>query len=93
MDDVTLGGPRDVVAIDVCSVIVEGIKIGYHLNKDKSELITKTATPVNLPSINQFVHFTVNHSLLLDSPLVFEKAMAAILKKLTEVKKFPVDWS
>ena len=88
MDDITLGGPRDVVANDVNTVAVEGSNIGLFLNTDKSELITKTATPVNLPPINQFVHFTVNDASLLGSPLVIGTAMDAILnKKLTELNR------
>ena len=87
MDDVTLGGPRDIVANNVNSVIAEGTNIGLYLNKNKSELVTKTATPVNSSLIDQFVHFTVNDATLLGSSLVIGTATDAILKKLTELKR------
>ena len=52
MDDVTLGGPCHLVANYVSSVIAEGTDIGWYLNIDKSELITKPETPVNLSPID-----------------------------------------
>ena len=82
-----MGGPRDIVANNVNSVIAEGTNIGLYLNKNKSELVTKTATPVNSSLIDQFVHFTVNDATLLGSPLVIGTATDAILKKLTELKR------
>ena len=47
MRDITLSGPRDIVANDVSSVIAEKTNIGLFYNRDKSELITETATRVN----------------------------------------------
>ena len=34
MDDITLGGPIDVIANDVTSLKVKGISFGVHLNSD-----------------------------------------------------------
>ena len=45
---------------------------------DKSELISKTATPANLSPIDQFVHFTVNDASILGSPSAIGTAMEAI---------------
>ena len=60
MDDVTLGGPRDFEENYVSYVIAEEINIRLHPNTDKSELITITASRVNLPAIDQFTYFIVN---------------------------------
>ena len=88
VDDVTLGGPCDIVANDINSFIAEGTNIGLYLNTNKSELTIKTATSVNLSPIDQFVHFTVNDASLLGSPLVIGTASDAILNKnLTELKR------
>ena len=81
MDDVSSGGPRDVVANNVSSVIDKRINNELYLNTDKSKLITNTATLFNLPSINRFVHSTVNDASLLDSPLVIGTALNVILNK------------
>ena len=59
-----------------------------YLNKDKNELIAKTATSANSSPINQIMHFTASDASLLSSPLVIGTAMDAILnKKLTELKR------
>ena len=81
--DTTLGDPRDVLANNVYFVIAEEINIGLYF---------KTATPVNLPPTDQFVHFIANDALFSDSPLVIGAAMDSILNKnLTELKRVPVD--
>ena len=83
-----LDGPCDIVVNNVSSVIAQGTNIGLYLNTDKSEIITKTATHVNLPPIDQFVHFTANDASFLGSSSVIRTAMDAILnKKLTELKR------
>ena len=82
MDDVTLGGPRDIVANDVPSVTAEETNIRLYLNTDKSELIIKTAIPVNYQQLINLC--IVNDASLLGSLLVIQTAMDAILnKKLT----------
>ena len=74
-----MGGPSDIVANDANSVTAEVTNIGMYLNTDKSELTAKTATPVNLSPINQFVYFIVYDASLFGSPLVIGAEMGAIL--------------
>ena len=74
--DLNSGSSRDIVANGVSSAIwLKGQILDYILIRTKSELITKTATPISLLPIYQFLHFTVNDASLLDLPSVIGTTM------------------
>jgi len=88
MDDVTLGGSREVVANDVRTVTNKGEDVGLYLNTDKSELITKSSTPVNISPINQFISLSSDTASLLGAPLSSGIAMDNSLeKKLNDLRR------
>ena len=51
MDDVTLGGPRDIVAYDVPSVTAEETNIRLYLNTDNNQ----KSNSCQLSTIDKFV--------------------------------------
>ena len=88
MDDVTLGGPPDIVAMDALTMETKGYDIGLYLNMEKSELITKCTTAINITPVDQFVHFNIDTATLLGAPLSTGAAMNSVLeKKLCDFKR------
>ena len=80
MDDITLGGPIDIVANDVTSLKDKGISFGVHLNTGKCESITKTAS-VSFAPLTDFLQLDIRNSLLLGAPLSISSAMDTSLQK------------
>ncbi len=69
LDDLTLGGPIDMVAADVQTVIKEGEAMGLRLNCSKCELVVKRRTLVTDPTLLSFRSVNVNDAELLGAPL------------------------
>jgi hypothetical protein len=87
LDDITLGGPENVVASDVDFIMNTGIGDGLYLNVDKCEQITKGEAAVTTP-ICDFIHYNTTKATLLGAPLSIGPGMDEILqKKLVELKK------
>ena len=55
LDDFSLGGPEQVVARDVDTVITEGSKLGLHLNFDKCELFQHGGYQVQSSILYSFI--------------------------------------
>ena len=87
MDNITLGGPINISATDVTSLIDKSISFGVHLNISKCESITKTAS-VSVAPLTDFVQLDIRNSTLLGAPLSAGSAMdASLLKRLPEFKR------
>jgi hypothetical protein len=86
MDDITLGGQKEIVANDVLSIITNGRPHGIILNIDKCEQISNVPS-TTLP-IKDFEFITIENATLLGSPLTKGKAMDCLLsKRLNELRK------
>jgi hypothetical protein len=80
MDDVTLGGPAQVVAADVTMIKTEGTPQGLLLNDMKCEAITNSGQ-TSQEVLNQFIQLTPATATLLGAPLSKGTAMDNCLKK------------
>jgi hypothetical protein len=74
MDDLTLGGPEDVVARDVATVRQKGEEIGLRLNEKKCEFISRSGVSAD-PIFEPFIHLTVASAELLGAPVTTGEAM------------------
>jgi hypothetical protein len=80
MDDITLGGPEDVVAQDVSQIKNEGNSFGVHLNITKCECISKFAT-TSVEPLAEFIQLDTSKATLLGAPLSVGSAMDTTLQK------------
>jgi len=69
LDDVTLGGPVDMVARDVTKIIEIGGNLGLSLNCSKCELVTRDHFQVSDPCLQSFSAVSVEDVSLLGAPL------------------------
>jgi len=60
MDDVTLGGPVEMVASDVAEIIRIGAEIGLSLNVSKCELIGHSNLPINDHLLQSFTRVPID---------------------------------
>jgi hypothetical protein len=56
MDNFTLGGREGVVVKDIVNIVVEGERIGFHLNTSKCEVIHAADTRLSSDLLNSFAH-------------------------------------
>ena len=75
LDDFSLGGPEQVVARDVDTVITEGSKLGLHLNFDKCELFQHGGYQVQSSILNSFIPVHKQDAALLGAPLFCVSAL------------------
>jgi hypothetical protein len=80
MDDITLGGPEDVVAQDVSQIKNEGNSFGAHLNITKCECISKFTT-TSVEPLAEFIQLDTSKATLLGAPLSVGSAMDTTLQK------------
>ena len=69
LDDVTLGGPIDVVAADVQTIVAVGEAMGMHLNCVKCELLATSDAVVMDPTLLSFNRVDAKDAVLLGAPL------------------------
>ena len=69
LDDLTLGGPIDVVAEEVQSIATAGRLLGLHLNYSKCELLAHKDTVVSDTTLLSFLRVDVGDASLLGAPL------------------------
>ena len=69
LDDVTLGGPLDNVASDVCQIISAGKSIGLHLNYSKCEIVCSPGVTISDPNLQLFLPVDLKETCLLGAPL------------------------
>jgi hypothetical protein len=69
LDDVTLGGPLDIVASDVRQIITAGEPIGLHLNYSKCEIVCFPGTTIPDPNLQLFTPVDLKETCLLGAPL------------------------
>ena len=69
LDDVTLGGPQDVVISDIQRITTEGGDLGLHLNPSKCEVITNPGLTVSDPTLQSFKQVEVQDATLLGASL------------------------
>ena len=74
MDDLTLGGPEDQVAIDVETIRRRGEELGLQLNVKKCEFISSSAVSKN-PVFRDFIHLSTSSAELLGAPVSTGAAM------------------
>ena len=101
MDDITRGGPIDIIANDVTLLKDKGISFGVHLNTVKCERVTKMAS-VCVAQLTNFIRLDIRNSslllfifiiiiyyyLLLGAPLSLGSAMdTSLQKRLSELKQ------
>jgi hypothetical protein len=79
MDDFTVGGPEDVVAKDIRNIIVEGERIGLHLNTSKCEVIHAADTKLSSDLLNSFTHRLPQDATLLGALLFKDIALDSAL--------------
>jgi len=70
LDDVTLGGPVEMVASDVAEIVNAGSKIGLSLNAAKCELIGHPDLVVNDTLLQSFERVEISITTLLGAPLL-----------------------
>ena len=70
LDDVSLGGPMDVVAADVATIIKTGSQLGLSLNISKCELITHSGFNVTDSILSSFTRVSLDNAVLLGAPLI-----------------------
>ena len=70
LDDVTLGGPVEMVASDVAEIVNAGSKIGLSLNAAKCELIGHPDFVVNDTRLQSFERVEISITTLLGAPLL-----------------------
>jgi hypothetical protein len=89
MDDITIGGPHEVVTSDVRIIkAIGGDTYGVHLNDDKCEMIYKSETPPAISLFDKFSPINVNDCTLLGAPLCTGSAMdSSLMKKAKELRK------
>ena len=75
LDDVTLGGPIDVVASDVQRIVDSGTPVGFHLNCSKCELAAHPSVTVSDPTLQSFCRVKVGEVTLLGVPLFAGKSL------------------
>ena len=79
LDDITLGGPIDLVNTDVSTIISTGTAIGLNLNLTKCEIICDSSVQTGLV-ISDFLHVPRNQTLLLGVPLINGPALEAAIQ-------------
>lgn len=75
LDDVTLGGPVDIVAADVQTIVKEGREMGLQLNSEKCEVIAHQQTTISDPLLCSFIPVKVEDATLLGAPLFVGSAL------------------
>lgn len=80
MDDITMGGPEEMVAADVVKVKAEIHPLGFVLNEKKCGTITTDDHTVEI-SLQQYTHHTSLSSTLLGAPPLQEPATNDYLQK------------
>jgi hypothetical protein len=91
LDDLSLGGPEDVVARDVDHIIVEAAKLGLKLNTGKCEVISTPNSVLTSSTLQSFVQVTPSNATLLGAPLLTGPAMDGLLKSRCEDLKRAMD--
>ena len=79
MDDITLGGPSVVVAVDDALIRSQGTTQGLFLNDMKCEVISVNGH-INEILFQQFLKYTPTSSTLLGAPLTHRAAMDDCLR-------------
>ncbi|NJL55677.1 hypothetical protein HC928_11090 [bacterium] len=69
LDDVTLGGPLDIVASDVSRIISAGKSLGLHLNYSKCEVVCSPGITISDPNLQMFTPVDLKEVCLLGAPL------------------------
>ena len=69
LDDVTLGGPIDVVAADVQTIVAVGEAMGMHLNCVKCELLARSDAVIMDSTLLSFKRIDIKDAMLLGAPL------------------------
>ena len=77
IDDITFGGPEDIVTNDVTTLKDKGISFGVHLNTGKCESITKTAS-ASVALLTDFIPLDVRNSSLLRASLSLGSAIVMV---------------
>ena len=83
LDDVTLGGPSNIVSNDIEILKTESARIGLKLNVFKCEVITSNERP----DFDVFSNFVVIHpcdAILLGAALLHESALDEMLNKIQQ---------
>ena len=69
LDNLTLAGHKDTVALDICHVVEDGGKLGLQLNPSKCEVICHPDLDISDPMLHTFTHTAVTDATLLGAPL------------------------
>jgi len=79
LDDITLGGPANVVDNDINLVVLEGARIGLKLNISKCEVITPHSKPSGI-FISEFTLVHPNDAVLLGAAILNDAALDNIFQ-------------
>ena len=69
LDDITLGGPVEMVAFDVAEIMRIGAEIGLSLNVSKCELIAYSDEVISDTLLQSFNRVEIEDATLLGAPL------------------------
>jgi len=78
MDDLTLGGPTDVVAADIDHITAREMQTGLHINAAKCEIISHSPVP-RASQFSNFIFLAPHEAELLGAPLFTGSKMDSAL--------------
>jgi len=81
LDDITIGGPSQIVAADVHTVMREGQHLGLNLNVGKCEVIKGRFSGLLDPTVASFLKVDPSAAVLLGAPLSTGASMDIALQK------------
>ena len=92
LDDITLGGPVEIVAFDVAEIMRIGAEIGLSLNVSKCELIAHSDAAISDTLLQSFNRVEIEDNTLLGAPLFPGPALdRALAERCQELAKQPTD--